>query len=57
VKFQNLFTIYAEKLTKLEEAIKLTEQSDVIGIGKDIRDLMLIERMPTEKIHEKTCIR
>ncbi|MCS7365888.1 MAG: thymidine phosphorylase, partial [archaeon GB-1867-035] len=55
-KGDKLFTIYAERLTKLEEAIKLTEQLEVIGISKDIRDLMLIERIPTEKIHEKTFI-
>jgi len=55
-KGDKLFTIYAERLTKLEEAIKLTEQLEVIGISKDIKDLMLIERIPTEKIHEKTFI-
>lgn len=52
-KGELLFTIFAENSIKLENAVKLAEISEPIGIGKEIGEKMLLERVPTKVPHRR----
>ncbi len=52
-KGETVFTIFAENSNKLENAVKLAEISEPVGIGKEIGEKMLLERMPTKTINRR----
>jgi AMP phosphorylase len=52
-KGENLFTIFAENSNKLENAVKLAEISEPIGVGKEIGERMLLDRIPTKIPHRR----
>lgn len=53
-KGETLFTIYAENSLKLENAVKLAEATEPIGIGKELGEKMLLDRIPTKMPHRRT---
>jgi AMP phosphorylase len=52
-KDKTLFEIYAERNTKLEDALKLAKQLKPIGVGKKPEERMLIDKIPTKFVHER----
>ncbi|MEM4733012.1 MAG: thymidine phosphorylase, partial [Candidatus Bathyarchaeia archaeon] len=48
-----LFEIYAERNTRLEAALKLAEKLQPFGVGKKLEEKMLIDKIPTKKMHLK----
>lgn len=55
-KGEVLFEIYAERSTKLESALKLTENLKPFGVGKRWEEQMLIDTVPTEIRHPKAFL-
>lgn len=51
-----LFKVYAERNTKLEAALKLAEKLQPFGVGKRWEEQMLIDRIPTKIMHQKTFL-
>jgi AMP phosphorylase len=51
---ETLFKIYAEKNYKLNRALRIANELDVIGIGKKLE--MLLAKIPEEKEHKKYFI-
>ncbi len=49
-----LFEIYAERNTRLEDAIELAKKLHPIGLSKKPEERMLVSRLPTPAIHRKT---
>lgn len=52
-KGELLFTIYAEKSLKLENALNLVEEYNPIGIGKYLGERMLLRTVPTKRPHRR----
>ena len=53
-KNEVLFEIYAERNTKLEAASKLAKKLQPLEVSRELEEKMLIGRVPTKIIHEKT---
>jgi len=53
-KGEKVFTIYAEKESKIEEALRVLKEESIIGIGKKRR--MLIEKIEDSQIVKKRFI-
>jgi AMP phosphorylase len=53
---EKLFTIYSEKLSKLERTLKFLEEIEPIGIGKKLNEKILLGKVPAERKHERAFI-
>ena len=51
-----LFTIYAERESKLEDALKLTETLQPIGIAGNLSEKMLLGKVPSPQKYKRTFI-
>ena len=51
-----LFTIYAERESKLEDALKLTETLQPIGIAGNLGEKMLLGKVPSPQKYKRTFI-
>jgi len=53
-KGEVIFEIYAERNTKLEEAINSAKKLQPVGVSKKLEEQMLMDRIPTRAMHRKT---